>query len=871
MDNKSSEAALRVSAHVLVQLGSELVTDVEQAILECVKNAYDADSPGCRINIDTEERGELIELGQAQKLLSFTAPSENVTANIYTLDGCIIEFDNDGRPTKDIQPTELVQRRLKYVGRIVIEDHGDGLTPEQLKSSWLVISTSSKRSNSTGPKKKTKKNRTPLGDKGLGRLGSMKLGDILVVESATTPQSSLASAQFRWKDCEVALTVDQIPVYTNTVDNGMAFKGTRVSVFGLRDLHEWRRKDRILEITRSLARLISPFEATSTFPVTVTLDRQDQSLTSVTNDALSRAISEFKFSWEIDEITKQGVLVATARFKSKLFTAARNEKQKENYLLGFKDDDGAGFLASLKDFTRLRRYDNIEFYPDGFFVEVSQRFKWSQMLKDSGAEVLDPGEFKGAFYFFHLDDLSEPDNSAAAGIGIDRQLIKDMAGISILRDGFRVRSQGDWLGISAGMTSGSTYGMRVNNTIGYFALTGEKNYLLVEKSDREGFVEDAPYRGFMQIAETCRNFANDALENIRRAFDAHCKKRQEEIGEQAPRTASGSLRMVEQSVQSTQAARDAAVLAVSSLLKDIEHIEQDAGLPGGSEEATKKAVTLARNAVSAINSVQKKLDSRPHASSAVKQLRQEIFDNKEQMSALYESAAVGLSARGLAHELRTHLTEIRQRTTALQKSAREGKFDESALLPHFRAIRASCTGITNAAALIDPMLPRGRAIKETINLESFVEEYVSGRQMAFDREDIKVELLLSSKNIRVRVSRSRLLQVIDNIVRNSVYWLKRGVLTNEITRPKVLTITLNENGFEVSDSGPGVDIGYEDSLFEMFVTAKPNRESGQGLGLFIVTQLLQMDGCDIHLAPDRNPEGCRYKFIVNLSSIIVKG
>jgi hypothetical protein len=48
-------AELKVGAHVLVQLGSELVTDVEQAILECVKNAYDADSPGCLIDIDTRE------------------------------------------------------------------------------------------------------------------------------------------------------------------------------------------------------------------------------------------------------------------------------------------------------------------------------------------------------------------------------------------------------------------------------------------------------------------------------------------------------------------------------------------------------------------------------------------------------------------------------------------------------------------------------------------------------------------------------------------------------------------------------------------------------------------------------------------------
>ena len=73
--------------------------------------------------------------------------------------------------------------------------------------------------------------------------------------------------------------------------------------------------------------------------------------------------------------------------------------------------------------------------------------------------------------------------------------------------GFASRSQGHWLELSSGMTSGSTYNMRVDNTIGYFALTGESNYSLIEKSDREGFVEDAAYRGFMRIALKCRTFA----------------------------------------------------------------------------------------------------------------------------------------------------------------------------------------------------------------------------------------------------------------------------------------------------------------------------------------------------------------------------
>ncbi|WP_143694513.1 hypothetical protein [Variovorax sp. JS1663] len=48
---------IKVSARVLVQLGEELVTDAEQAILECVKNAYDADSLGCKVVIRTKAYG----------------------------------------------------------------------------------------------------------------------------------------------------------------------------------------------------------------------------------------------------------------------------------------------------------------------------------------------------------------------------------------------------------------------------------------------------------------------------------------------------------------------------------------------------------------------------------------------------------------------------------------------------------------------------------------------------------------------------------------------------------------------------------------------------------------------------------------------
>lgn len=861
-------AELKVGAHVLVQLGSELVTDVEQAILECVKNAYDADAPGCKIDIYTREVGSTIEAGTVEKYWGFDDPTETVTVEILDKDGQKLTV----RP--EASDAEIF-RRLNYTGRITIEDRGEGLSPDQLRSSWLVISRSSKRSSVGRQKSKTKKGRTPLGDKGLGRLGSMKLGDILRIETATSTSEPLAIAEFRWADCEAARTVDQIPVFLDTLPNVERFKGTRVSVLGLRDLPEWRRKDRIVEITRSLARLISPFEATSTFPVGITLDGNDQSLVSVTDETLKRAVAEFNFEWKNDETApSKRVLVAVARFKRSLFTSERSRKNKDRTAMVFGQDRGAGFAKSLESYGRLKPYREKKIELDGaWFIELKRTFQWSDMQLDTGAALLDPGPFSGAFYFFHLDklgpeneDIPDVDAPAAAGIGIDRKLLKEMTGISILRDGFRVRSQGDWLGLSQSMTSGSTYGMRVDNTIGYFALTGEHNYMLVEKSDREGFVEDSAYRGFMQIAKSCRGFANESLEQVRRALDDYYKRLLDsKVSTQMDGTQTNALQALEKGIKSAEDARQHAGQIAAELQADLYRLEREAGAGAADAEAAGRALTVANRAVAAIQSVQIKLTDSARASANLVRLRQEHDEKDEQTIALFESAAVGLSARGLAHELRTHLTEIRQRTSAIEKVTKTGA---SEALPHLRAIRASCSAISSAAALIDPMLPRSRSVKETIALRAFVEEFFKARSFMYERAGINARIM--GTGATVRSNRPRLTQVFDNLSRNSAYWLRRGELTGQVTLPKEILVELTSGGFIISDSGPGVDPDYELSLFEIFVTAKPERDTGQGLGLFIVTELLRADGCDIMLLPDRNRYGRLYRFAVNLGPLVVR-
>ncbi|KSV76017.1 hypothetical protein N185_16345 [Sinorhizobium sp. GW3] len=861
MEDKQLEGLeLRVGAHVLIQLGSELVTDVEQAILECVKNAYDADSPGCLIEIDTREAGVREESKPFEVLSKFVSPAENVTASLTDL---------HGRPLDaDIEPTTPVLRRLNYKGRITIKDEGVGLTPGALSNSWLVISGSHKRVEG-GPKQKTDKGRTPLGDKGLGRLGTMKLGDVLLIETATSKSDPVYSVQFRWADCDRAATVDEIPVFSSVRPNNERLKGTRVSVLGLNDMVEWRRPRRADEIAKSLARLISPFEATSTFPVGIKLDDVEHSLIAVTSDVLRRSVAEFSFKWVTGIEGVNPHLLATARLRKRLIASERKGRQAEKTKLAFGDDAGEAFADALPKFGRMRGYDSVVAdHNSPWFVEIQRRYEWHHLLPNGQVAMHDPGEFEGAFYYFHLNDLDAPDDEAVAGVGVDSALIKSMSGISILRDGFRVRSSGDWLGVSSEMTSGSTYGLRVDNTIGYFALTGEQNYGLTEKSDREGFVEDAHYRGFLTIARQCRKFASEAMENVRRSLDTYVK----EIEERRPpaEPAAGDpldeIEMAASASSNIKAIADQASMELQEALQQLEQAENDGELT--SDVTKQKAIQIANAAIATIEKVKGDMIPNDIQKNSIRKLRQSIEDRHEQLVSLYESAAVGLSARGLAHELRTHLTEIRQRATAIHNVAKGG-IDEQRIVPLVRSIRNSCAAISSAAALIDPMLPRSRAIKDEFELNAFVAEYVSSRALAFEKAGIKAVQVSLRSTVKVRVNRPRLLQVLDNLVRNSTYWLRRSSLFGLTDDNRVVTIEVNGHGFVVWDNGPGVDPHVEDSLFEIFVTAKPDPSAGQGLGLFIVSQLLELDGATIELLPERNIIDRRYKFAVDLTSIIV--
>lgn len=209
------------------------------------------------------------------------------------------------------------------------------------------------------------------------------------------------------------------------------------------------------------------------------------------------------------------------------------------------------------------------------------------------------------------------------------------------------------------------------------------------------------------------------------------------------------------------------------------------------------------------------------------------------------------------------------RTEVLEKASKKAGTD-AAMMPSLRAIKGACTEIRKAAALIDPMLPRSRTLRQTFELVDFVRDYATRRASFFEGERIRVDVI-DRGSPKVRTNRSRLTQVLDNLARNAAFWLSKGKQVTGIDRERVITIDVLPTGFIVSDTGPGVDPMLEDSIFEIFVTAKGPDEQGQGLGLYIVRNLLQAEGCGIDLLPDKNPAGRRYRFAVNLKNIVVEG
>ena len=207
-DPRESYEALQLRMHprVFAALGKDLVTNDVVAVIELVKNSYDA-----------------------------------FAHNAW------VEFGHD-----DVEGPYLE-----------IRDDGSGMTREIIENEWCLVATPYKETNSVV--KKDGRTRRVAGNKGLGRLSVARLGNRLVMLTQAQ-QSPCWEVTVNWSDISSTDDLSNSSVGFREYPHVSPFSesGTRIRVFDLAERWDGRRQ---AELHDNLSRLVSPFATSHEFNV----------------------------------------------------------------------------------------------------------------------------------------------------------------------------------------------------------------------------------------------------------------------------------------------------------------------------------------------------------------------------------------------------------------------------------------------------------------------------------------------------------------------------------------------------------------------------------------------------------------------------
>lgn len=274
-----------VEARSILALGRESIKDATTALVELVKNSYDADAESVEIEVCTKAKPSYIR----------------------------------------------------------IADNGCGMKKTDVENKWLRIGFSDK---SEGENKTTKKGRRKTGEKGIGRLSADRLGEVLKLH--TKADGEIYGLKINWKDFErKGRALHQVPL--NEIENPTiklpllkgkpAKHGAELIIEILRD--DWEKKN-LDTLKREISLLISPFKKVSDFEVYLRTDVEDVEEGIIEPEAAEKAVvaleakytaksNKVKYTVEvIGKKEKKEGLIALSQFSSAFLPKPPKTKSNSN-------------------------------------------------------------------------------------------------------------------------------------------------------------------------------------------------------------------------------------------------------------------------------------------------------------------------------------------------------------------------------------------------------------------------------------------------------------------------------------------------------------------------------------------------------------
>src|SRR6476659_10370284 len=149
-----------------------------------------------------------------------------------------------------------------------------------------------------------------------------------------------------------------------------------------------------------------------------------------------------------------------------------------------------------------------------------------------------------------------------------------------------------------------------------------------------------------------------------------------------------------------------------------------------------------------------------------------------------------------------------------------------------------------------------RLTKENFSLDEVLTRIMTDCREQVKRNCTNLELTLKPerKETFVEADKSRIVQVVNNLITNAIRFTKSGNISVTVTKGKANDIVIS-----IRDTGLGIDPEIIPRLFTKFVTKSL---TGTGLGLFISKNIIEAHGGRIWAENNLDGRGATFTFTI---------
>ncbi|WP_460133905.1 sensor histidine kinase [Pseudomonas sp. S1_E04] len=235
------------------------------------------------------------------------------------------------------------------------------------------------------------------------------------------------------------------------------------------------------------------------------------------------------------------------------------------------------------------------------------------------------------------------------------------------------------------------------------------------------------------------------------------------------------------------------------------------------------------------------------------ELASKVQDLYSQLEHQKQLAAISDLTTGISHELGQPITNIRYTIQFYQKLF-EKKLTLSAVSTVFASILEETERMGGLIRRLSP-LTSSRGVIEPFDIMERIRRRADGESPRLIQNNINVKISPKG-SITLVGDPVKFDQLISNLLLNSI----DAICERKVSRENIVDIRVESNSKEVtvyfSDSGVGIPMSNRNKIFDPFFSTKAPGQ-GEGLGLFIVWNLLKMLGGKISVDVHYN-QGARF-------------